>query len=59
MFQGSGQDSVDLRVPQGRAPKVLEKVRWVGLAFIRTIPDFPPRGSRSGTLILGVGAGRG
>ena len=29
-------DSVDLRVPQGRAPKVLEKAGRVGLDFIRT-----------------------
>ena len=36
-FLGSGQvgvDSVDLRVPRGRAPKVLENAGRVGLDFI-------------------------
>ena len=51
-FRGSGQvgvDSVDLRVPRGRTPKVPEKAGRVGLDFIRTRPEVPPRGPRGGT----------
>ena len=52
MFLGSGQvgvDSVDPGVPRGRAMKVPEKAGWVGLDFIRTRPEVPPRGPRGGT----------
>ena len=48
-FWGPGQvgvDSVDLGVPRGRAPKVPEKAGRVGLDFIRTRPEVPPRGPR-------------
>ena len=44
----SGVDSVDLRAPRDRAPKVPEKAGRVGLAFIRTRPEVPPRGTREG-----------
>ena len=53
MFLGSGQvgvDSVDPGVPRGRAMKVPEKAGWVGLDFIRTRPEVPPRGPRGKTL---------
>ena len=49
----SGVDSVDLRVPRGRAPKIPEKAGRVSLAFIRTRPEVPPRGPQGGTLMFG------
>ena len=45
MFRGSGQvgvDSIDLKVPQGRALKVPEKAGQVGLDFIRWHPVAGP-----------------
>ena len=54
-FRETGQvgvDSVDPGGPQGRAPKVPEKAGWVGLDFIRTRPEVPPRGPRGGTLMF-------
>ena len=53
VFRGQGRwgvDSVDLRVPRGRAPKVPEKAGRVGLVFIRTRPEVPPREPQGGTL---------
>ena len=49
----SGVDSVGLKVPRGRAPKVPEKAGGVGLAFIRTRPQVPPRGPQGGTSMFG------
>ena len=45
----SGVDSVDLRVPWGRAPEVNERAGWVSLDFIRTRPRVPPQGPQGRT----------